>query len=262
MTNKNKNKMRNAHIFFAILVATVFLISCGNGSSGKNTIILVDISKSIKPEVLDWYIQTIEKDICATLSQFDKIKILPIDGASQTASKSLLDLDLFEYKAEWDVMGLNANETDKLKKEAFAKFINSKMKELKAAISEAKIHRQGADNATDILGALEVAQDKYDPNFSNSIVIMSDMEQYADKCKMSDKGKSSNWLSQTADVKFTNIDKFSIAVITGEQMSMPKPYYNEIKNYWNEFFTNQGVKALSYLGADASQLKQTLLTNN
>lgn len=181
--------------------------------------------------------------------------------ASQTASKALLDIDLFEHKSEWDVMGLNANETDKLKKEAFAKFIHSKMKELKAAISEAKIHRKDVGNATDILGALVVAQDKFDTDFNNSIVIMSDMEQYADKCKMCDKSKSSNWLLQTADVKLINISKFSIAVITGEQMAMPKPYYNEIKNYWNEFFARQGVKSLSYMGADASQLKQTYLAN-
>jgi type II secretory pathway component GspD/PulD (secretin) len=258
--------MRNTITIIAILVATAFLTSCstgsGNGSSGKNTIVLVDISKSIKPEVLDWYIQTIEKDICANLSQFDKIKILPIDGASQTASKALLDIDLFEHKAEWDVMGLNANETDKLKKEAFAKFIHSKMEELKAAIAEAKIHRQDVGNATDILGALEVAQGKFDADFNNSIVIMSDMEQYADNCKMCAKGKASNWLSQTADVKYSNIRNFSISVITGEQMAMPKPYYNEIKNYWNEFFTNQGVKSISYQGADASQLKQTYVANN
>jgi hypothetical protein len=64
---------------------------------------------------------------------------------------------------------------------------------------------------------------------------MSDMEQYADNCKMCAKGKASNWLSQTADVKYSNIRNFSIAVITGEQMAMPKTYYNEIKTYWNEF---------------------------
>jgi len=258
--------MRNIITIIAILVATAFLTSCGTGSgkgsSGKNTIVLVDISKSIKPEVLDWYIQTIEKDICANLSQFDKIKILPIDGASQTASKALLEIDLFEHRSEWDVMGLNANETDKLKKEAFAKFIHSKMEELKTAIAEAKIHREDVGNSTDILGALDVAQGKFDANFNNSIVIMSDMEQYAEKCKMCAKGKASNWLSQTADIKYPNIRNFSIAVITGEQMAMPKTYYNEIKTYWNEFFTTQGVKSLSYQGADASQLKQTYVSNN
>ena len=257
--------MRSIITIIAILVAITFLTSCstgsGNGSSGKNTIVLVDISKSIKPEVLSWYIETTEKDICANLTQFDKIKIYPVDGASQTASKPLLELDLFEHRSEWDVMGLNANETDKLKKEAFAKFIHSKMEELKAAITEAKMHRQEVGNRTDILGALEVAQGKFDANFNNSIVIMSDMEQYADQCKMFAKGKASDWLSQTADVKFANISKFSIIVITGEQMAMPKSYYNEIKNYWNEFFTNQGVKTISYQGADASQIK-TYLANN
>ena len=45
-------------------------------------------------------------------------------------------------------------------------------------------------------------------------------------------------------------------------MAMPKTYYNEIKTYWNEFFTTQGVKSLSYQGADASQLKQTYVANN
>lgn len=258
--------MRNTITIIGILISTAFFTSCstgsGNGSNGKNIVALIDISQSIKPEVLDWYIQTTEKDICANLSQFDKITILPIDGASQTASKALLEIDLFEHRSEWDVMGLNANETDKLKKEAFAKFIHSKMEELKTAIIEAKMHRQEVGNRTDILGALEVAQSRFDANFNNSIVIMSDMEQYADNCKMCAKGKASNWLSQTADVKYSNIRNFSIAVITGEQMAMPKTYYNEIKTYWNEFFTTQGVKSLSYQGADASQLKQTYVANN
>lgn len=258
--------MRNTITIIAILVTTAFFTSCSmgckNGCNGKNIVKLIDISQSIKPEVLDWYIQTTEKDICANLSQFDKITILPIDGASQTASKALLEIDLFELRSEWDVMGLNANETDKLKKEAFAKFIHSKMEELKATIAQAKINRREVGNRTDILGALEVAQSKFDPNFNNSIVIMSDMEQYAENCKMCEKGKASDWLSQTANVKYSNISNFSITVITGEQMAMTGPYYNEIKNYWKEFFTTQGVKSLSYQGADASQLKQTYVTNN
>lgn len=256
--------MRNTiTIIVILLVATAFLTSCnsGNGSKGNNVVELIDISKSIKPEVLDWYISTTEAKICANLSEFDKISILPVDGASQTASKALLEIDLFEHRNEWDVMGLNANETDKLKKEAFAKFIHTKMEELRIAISEAKAHRQEVGNATDILGAIEVAQGKFDADFNNSIVIMSDMEQYADKCKMTAKGKASDWFSKTNDVKFANLSKFSIAVITGEQMTMPKPYYNEIRTYWNEFFTNQGVKSISYQGADASQIK-TYLVNN
>lgn len=242
--------MRNTITIIALLVTTAFFTSCSmgckNGSNGKNIVKLIDISQSIKPEVLDWYIQTTEKDICANLSQFDKITILPIDGASQTASKALLEIDLFELRSEWDVMGLNANETDKLKKEAFAKFIHSKMEELKATIAQAKINRREVGNRTDILGALEVAQSKFDPNFDNSIVIMSDMEQYTENCKMCEKGKASDWLSQTANVKYSNISNFSITVITGEQMAMPGPYYNEIKTYWKEFFTTQGVKSLSY----------------
>lgn len=246
-----------------IFATTLFLTSCqsGNGNSGKNTVVLVDISKSIKPEVQDWFIKTIEEDICANLSQFDKIKILPIDGASQTASKALLDIDLFEHKAEWDVMGLNANETDKLKKEAFAKFIHSKMEELKVTITQAKIHRQEVGNATDILGALEVAQSKFDANFNNSIVIMSDMEQYGDKCKMSTTGKAKEWLARTADVKYDNLKSFSVTMITGEQMNMPKAYYNEIRSYWETFLSNQGVQNRSYLGADASPLKSSYLAN-
>lgn len=254
--------MRNTITIIAIFTSSVFFASCSTGSTGNNIVELIDISQSIKPEVLDWYIQTTENNICANLTQFDKIKIYAIDGASQTASKALLEIDLFKNRSKWDTMGLNANETEKLKKEAFAKFIHSKMEELKAAIIEAKLHRQEVGNKTDILGALEVAQEKFDADFNNSIVIMSDMEQYADQCKMFAKGKASNWLSETAGVKYANISKFSIAVITGEQMAMPKSYYNEIRTYWNEFFTNRGVKNISYQGADATQLNQSFLANN
>jgi len=253
--------MKTIYIFFAISISAALLTSCAS-DNGKNTTVLVDISQSIKSEVLDWYLQTIESDICANLTQFDKVKVLLIDGASQTASKVLLDLDLFDHKNEWDVMGLNANETDKLKKAAFAKFIHSKMLELKAAIVEAKIHRQEVGNTTDIFGALEVATNNYDGDFNNRIVIMSDMEQYADKCKMNPQGNSSEWLSQTADIKFNNINKFSIAIVTGEQMGMTKAYYNEIRGYWTEFFNKKGVKNFSYQGADASQLRQSFLANN
>jgi hypothetical protein len=256
--------MKKLYIVLAILSTSVFLTSCltGNDSKSKNATVMVDISKSIKPEVLDWYIQTIETDICANLTQFDKIKVILIDGASETASKVLLDLDLFDHKSEWDVMGLNANETDKLKKAAFTKFIHSKMLDLKAAITDAKIHRQDVGNATDILGAIEVATNNYDGGFDNSIVIMSDMEQYADKCKMCSKGKATEWLSLTGGIKFKNINKFSVTIITGEQISMDKAYYNEIKSYWTELFKKQGVKNFSYLGADASHVRQSFLANN
>lgn len=256
--------MKNTYLFTIILLIGTFIASCGtdNGNSGKNTIVLVDISKSIKSDVLDWYIQTIEEDICKNLTQFDKIQVLPIDGASETASKPLLDINLFEHRNEWDVMGLNANETGKLKKEAFAKFIRTKMQELKLAIADAKIRRKDVGNATDILGALTVAQEKFDIDYSNSIIIMSDMEQYSGNCKMCVNGKASTWLSETADVKINTINKFSVAIITGEQLEMSKQYYSEIKNYWNEFFKVQGVVNFSYQGADASQLKKSILANN
>ena len=250
--------MKNMNSLIIIVVATaasVLLASCGSGSNGKNIIVLVDFSTSINQEVRDWYIQTIEKEICANLTQFDRIKILPIDGASQTASRPLLQLDLFEHRDEWKAMGLNANETSQLKKKAFAKFMHLKMEELKVEIADAKVHRKKAGNATDILGAISVAQDDFSPEEDNVIIIMSDMEQYADKLKMSAKGKAADWLDQTTDAKFANISQFSVVVITGEQMGMSKAYYNEISNYWNSFFTSKSVKSLSYMGADASQLK-------
>lgn len=254
--------MRLIVIIISILIAISILNSCdSSNSNGNNIVMLVDISNSIKPEVLDWYIQTIEKDICANLAQFDKIKVLPIDGASQTASMALLDLDLFEHRKKWDVMGLNANLTDKLKKEAFAQFLHSKMQELRTAIAKAQDRRKVVGNTTDILGGIESAQDKFDPDYNNTIVILSDMEQYGESLKMRPKDQSSQWLAKTSDVKFANISKFSIVVITGEQLAMPKPYYNEIKMYWNEFFTNQRVKSINYQGADASQVKKYIANN-
>lgn len=254
------------NIFASIVVITLssmLITSCGGGKSGKNVIVLLDISTSIKQDVLDWYIQTIEKDICANLSQFDRITIRPIDGASQTASKALLQLDLFQYRNEWRVMGLNSNETSQLKKEAFAKFIHTKMVEFKETLTEAREHRQKVGNATDILGALEVAQNDFGPDEDNLIIIiiMSDMEQYADKCKMTGKGKAADWLMQINEVKLPNLQQFSVAIVTGEQMAMSKAYYNEIQTFWNEFFAQQGVKTLQYSGASVAQLKSQFFKN-
>lgn len=250
--------MRNTFTIIALVAVLASFTACGPESKSKNIIGMIDISKSIKPAVLDWYILTTEREICANLSQYDRIKIFPIDGASQTASKPLLDLDLFEHRAEWKVMGLNANQTKQLKEEAFSKFIHSKMANLKTAIDEARIERKNVGNATDILGALEIAKSNFDLEYDNVLVLMSDMEQYADKCKMSASGKATDWLTQTAGIKYGNLNQFSIHVITGEQMAMSKQYYNEIKSFWTEFFKLQGATKFMYLGADASQLKQSI----
>ncbi|MBK7683449.1 MAG: hypothetical protein IPJ26_13750 [Bacteroidetes bacterium] len=130
-------------------------------------------------------------------------------------------------------------------KEAFAKFIHSKMEELKVAITEAKMHRQEVGNRTDILGALEVAQSRFNANFNNSIVIMSDMEQLPITARCVQKEKHQLKLSQTADVKYSNITQlFNCGYNETNKWLCPKHVLQRNQNLPGWVFTTQGVKSM------------------
>lgn len=257
---KLKTMKTSVQLFIAIFFS-LFMTACG--SKDKNVVVLLDISKSIDVQVRDWYLQTIEKDICFNLSKFDRITILPVDGATQTAAKPLIEINLEEKNREWNsITGLNTNETNRLRKEAFVKFIKEKMQELKTSVQNAATERVSVSNSTDILGALQMAEGFYNSASDNVLVIMSDMEQYGNKLKMNTSGNCNEWLKEAGTGQYEHLKDFQIAIITGEQLEMPVEYYAKISTFWKEYLTRKGVLNLLYTSAEVNGLRSKLSESN
>lgn len=257
--------MKTATQFFIAIFFSLLMTACGStyGSKDKNVVVLLDISKSIDVQVRDWYLQTIENDICANLSKFDKIIILPIDGATQTAAKPLIEINLEEKNREWNsITGLNTNETNRLRKEAFIKFIKEKMQELNMTVQNAAIERVSASNNTDILGALHSVEGYYKSTSNNVLIIMSDMEQYGTNLKMNTSGNCNDWLKNVSTEQYEHLKDFQIAILTGEQLKMPVEYYSKISTFWKEYLTKKGVLNLLYTSAEVNGLRSKLSGSN
>lgn len=257
-------KLKTMKTFFQTFVAIFFsLLMTACGSKDKNVIVLLDISQSIDVKVREWYLQTIEKDICSALTKYDRITILPIDGATQTAAKPLMEINLEDASKEWNkITGLNTNETNRLRKEASDKFIKEKMQELMAAVQSAAIGRVSASGNTDILGALKATEGYYNSNSQNVLVIMSDMEQYGNKLKMNTSGNCNNWLKEAGAEQYEHLKDFQIAIITGEQLEMPVDYYAKISTFWKEYLTRKGALNLLYTSAEVNGLRSKLSESN
>lgn len=244
-----------------LFAAVVYLLSAcnGGGNQDKNVVVLVDISKSIQADTKDWYIQTIQKDICPLLAKYDKITVLPIDGASQTAATALMEINFEEKAKEWaKITGINTNETNKMREEAKASFISEKMSELKGALQNANKSRAGVANATDIVGALHSVDNLFDEGFSNQLIIFSDMEQYGNQLKMNENGNEKSWIELAKQESYNHLKNYTVQIFTGQQLEMSVDYYNKIKNFWHLFFENKGVTNITYRSAETNTINASL----
>ena len=242
-----------------ILQFLLLLSICASFSScsekDKNVIVLYDMSNSIDPRVQAFYQSVIEKEVCMNLSQFDKVTVLPIDGGAETATTELLSIDFFANRKAWDVMGKNSNETSELKKEATKKFVHRKMEELKTKLKDAQKDRAKVANRTDIIGALHSSEKYIDSTKDNSIIILSDMEQFSDEVKMRPTEQAAKWLEESKGVSFRRLKFAQIHVITGEQLEMSKDYYTQIKTYWQQLLSD---RLIDYGSGDLVGLRSAL----
>ena len=239
--------------FLLLLSICTFFSSCSE--KDKNVIVLFDMSNSIDPKVQAFYHSVIEKEVCMNLSQFDKVTVLPIDGGSETATTELMSIDFFANRKAWDVMGKNSNETSELKKEALEKFVHKKMEELKAKLKDAQKDRVKVSNRTDIIGALHTSEKYLDSTKDNTIIILSDMEQFSGNVKMRPTEQATKWLEESKGLSFTRLKFAQVHVITGEQLEMNKEYYAQIKTYWQHLL---GEHLIDYGSGDLVGLRNAL----
>lgn len=243
------------------ILTLALLSACNNGSGpqDKNLVVFLDLSNSITENVKEWYIQTISDKICAQLGKYDKLTIMPMDGASQTAAKAMLTINMEDKRKEWiAITGVNTNETDRLRKEAAKKFIEENMEMLKSKMQGVAQERQYAANHTDILGALHTMDNLYNDKYANHLIILSDMENYSNSLKMHNGDNTEKWLSAVAAEKFTNINKCIIHIYTGEQMNMDPNYYQNIKTFWSTYLKQQGVRTFNYFSAETKTLQANI----
>ncbi|MBK9352789.1 MAG: hypothetical protein IPN09_02085 [Bacteroidetes bacterium] len=222
-------------------------------------VVFLDLSNSITANVKEWYLQTISDNICAQLGKYDKLTIMPMDGASQTAAKAMLTINMEDKRKEWiAITGVNTNEPDRLRKEAAVKFIEENMDMLKAKMQSTAHERQYAANHTDLLGALHTMDNLYNDKYANHLIILSDMENYSNTLKMHQGDNTDRWLSAIAKEKFTNLNKCIIHIYTGEQINMDPIYYQNIKTFWSTYLKQQGVNTFNYFSAETNTLQANI----
>ena len=242
-TTKQINMTTQIVKLLFVLVTTLCLSGCGGDQ--RNVIVLIDISKSIPANVKEGYLQTIERDVCGKLSQFDKVTVLAIDGAGNRSSEPLMTIDFYENRAKWDVMGQNTKETSDLKKSAFNKFVKDQMEVLRSKVARASESRAELSNMTEILGTLEEAQKYLIPGAQNSIMTFSDMEQYANHLKMKKGTDINTWLHNANAYNLDKLKDIELYAITGNQLHFDQNYCDAIRGFWTAYCAQKGIK-LSY----------------
>lgn len=244
MNNLKHNTMRTqVTSIFVILIAIFSLSSCGGDQ--QNVIALIDISKSIPTEVRAGYFKTLETDVCNKLTQFDKLTIFILDGAGSRSSQPLMVIDFYENRAKWDLMGQNTNETNMLKKAAFSRFVQEQMVTLQAKLELASQDRTKISNSTEILGTLDVVQQYLQSDARNSVIVFSDMEQYANHLKMKKGASVHSWIQQANAYKLDKLKGAQLCAITGNQLQYDQKYCDDIKEFWLTYCSEKGI-ALAY----------------
>lgn len=246
-----------------LFVCSLFFQSCKNygleflKTEKKRVIFLYDLSSSIDPKAQSEYYEKIEY-VLNTLGKHDAFCVYPIDGASTTSFEALVpEVDFYKDRGKFVYAGLNKSDSELKTKEAFKTYCSQMVENLKQAVNNKIESRIDFNNNTDIIGAIaqatEDVKSKSDVYTSQAIVILSDMEQFADKgVKMYKNRSVEEWLSQ--DSCSLNLPKeLPIAVITGSQKMDAKTYDN-IKKYWISFFEKRGGKLITYNSAQNTNL--------
>jgi hypothetical protein len=249
--------MKNLFTLALLTVCSFAFTSCDSvlKTEKKRVVVLLDLSSSIDEKVYDEYYDKINF-VVSQLGTHDAISIFPIDGGSVTSFQPLLESDFYQDKEKFDVNGLNKAQTDMLKKDAFKKYCLQLVADIKSKVSS--IDRSSYSNNTDILGALKNAsidiEDKNEKYSNQSILILSDMVQYADNgIKMTSSESKGTWIATIP--KCTKLTKgIPIAVVTGSQSSMDTKLYSNIQNFWTEYFHSQGAKLICYNSAQNTSL--------
>ena len=120
------------------------------------------------------------------------------------------------------------------------------------------VDRSSYSSNTDIIGALQNAskdiEDKKDIYQSQSILILSDMMQYADNgLKMCATESIENWMSKLPKCKAVQ-KGMPVAIVTGSQANMNTEMYSKIQNFWTQFFQIQGAELICYNSAQNTSL--------
>lgn len=160
-----------------------------------NYIILIDNSKSIKPQLLDKYISIMQNNILPNMGRYDRLTIQFIDECSMTQSERVFTLDLaaMDFSSKADGLNHAADST----KARMKKFLTDSITGiLKTTILTKREERKDCGNYTDIINALNEAtnllsheksyasttdkisndaQGKENYEYENCIIIFSDM---------------------------------------------------------------------------------------
>lgn len=184
--------MRN---FIIILTGALVLMTSCTTAKRNNYILLIDNSRSIKPELMDKYISIMIHNILPHIGINDRLTIQFIDECSMTQSERVFHLDLAKMDFSKSTDGLN-HAVDSINARRHRFLTDSIQAMLKSTILQKRAERKSCGSYTDIINALKectslICQDKsyittWDKiandaqgnenyEYQNSIIIFSDM---------------------------------------------------------------------------------------
>lgn len=236
---------------FTILILAILLLSSCDKLFTKtpkvSNICLVDISGSINNTNIDFYLENIQKEIIPFLNKNNSLTVLAIDNGSETAATPLFQVDLSIMNFE------NSSHPVTIRKkmgiEKRNKYLIKLNNEFINIVKNKITARKKYSNRTDIFGSLKQVK-RYSKDITN-VIIFSDMLNYSTDSDMEKTIKRKvdlkSLLNKVPNIKSN--DKTKVYVCTGDNTSLGGKTYNNIKSFWELYFSRNNYQLVDYTSA-------------
>lgn len=281
--------MRN---FIIILTGALVLMTGCTSTKRNNYILLIDNSRSIKPELMDKYISIMEHNILPHIGRKDRLTIQFIDECSMTQSERVFHLDLAKMDFSQTTDGLNHAE-DSINARRHKFLTDSIQAMLKNTILQKRAERKSCGSYTDIINALKEctslichdksykttwdkigndAQGNENYEYQNNIIIFSDMvnENREKTLDFTQMGKFSpeQVYKKLEDLRAINkipdLNGCNIFIYGATSTAEAGPYANrQIENvrlFWEIFFKDTGAKIQAYAYDSQREIQEYIIT--
>lgn len=249
------------HTFLIAMTALLLvagLSSCQTEKKGNSIICLPDFSSSRDRSTVEWYRETIKRNILMNMGPKDELTVLPIDFNSETASAEIFTVSF----ARNDYSNLYGGlQNDEIEAKNHADSVAAQYGKFDSLFEAAYLQRSALPPGTDIIGALRQAR-KYivGKNKVNTIVLMCDMLLYVNKetdfeHHLNQDGEIAHYLSLMEKVP---LDDCNVIVLTGPQPHIRPEKFQVVKRFWEQYFAQCHAKLLDYSSGATMKVEQAL----
>lgn len=250
-----REKMYKKYFF---ILSLILVFSCEQKvEKFSNFVILIDFSKSIPTQTLEWYRKIVKDEIIPNLGEKDQITVLPIDYGSSIGSSELLHANLneqiFSYTLDSPVI---ASKKKQLRQTIY---LNDIASGFDSTFNYSVTNRNKYSLGTDVLGGLKQANKYFENNQNNLIIIFSDMINETEDLNLDSSLKNSNDVESILNkLIIPEYNKFDLVVMTGELPFIKISQYKLLQKFWEEYCTKSNLNLLDYQSGGITILKKKL----